>query len=130
MVRQYALLGTSVFLWWNPKVVPVPGGQTITVPDHDALAGRLDELLEEINSRLGGRVLRSLASEPVSFRSRHVTGGAQVADGRFVWRISVAPGVTSLVDPSSGSRLDLPPGALGAWIETSTPAPPAWVAAP
>lgn len=130
MVRQYALLGTSVFLWWNPKVVPVPGGKTIIVPDHDALAGRLDDLLKEVNSRLGGRVLRSLASEPVSFRSRHVIGGAQIGGGRYMWRISVAPGVTSLVDPSSGERIDLAPGALGAWFETATSIPPPWVPAP
>jgi hypothetical protein len=127
MVRHLSLLGTSVFLWWNPSTVPVPSGPPIAIPDIELLASRFDSLLREVNQRLRGTGTRCLSVDPVSFTAKHVVSGMQRRDGTFLWRLSVAPGVAALVDPSNGARLPMPAGELGIWLETSTEQPPRWV---
>jgi hypothetical protein len=124
MVRQYALLGTSVFLWWNPESVAVPGGPTITIERRDELPRQLDQLLSEINSRTGGSVARTLRTEPLSFRDEVFVGGAVLANGKRLWRVSVAPGIKGLTERATGRAVDLAPGELGAWVETTGDRPP------
>lgn len=124
MIRHYALLGTSVFLWWNPTSVPVPVGSPILIKDLGAQGERLDRVLEDINRNTGGRVARTAACPPISFSASVVVTGALGNDGKFVWRVSAPPGTTALRDQATDRIYPLQSGELGVWLHTSTSTPP------
>lgn len=117
MIRHYVLLGTSVFLWWNTTSLPGTDGSSLPAAGRDEMAREFDALMEEVNARTGGVVRKSITSEPISFESGVVASGAELADGRRMWRVTAKPGVRELRDTLSGQVVPLPDGARGFWVE-------------
>ena len=124
MIRHYALLGTSVFLWWNPESVPVPGGKVIQIPELASQPRRIDALMREVNARLGGPVAATVDASPIPFSSDLVLTGARTRAGKYVWRATVRPGIGMVRDADSGATIAVEEGTLGAWIETAVATPP------
>lgn len=124
MIRHYALLGTSVFLWWNPTSIPVPVGSPILIKDLGPQGERLDRILEDINRYTAGRVARTVDCSPISLSASLVVTGAVRSDGQFVWRVSAPPGTTALRDQANGRIYPLQNGELGAWLQTTTSTAP------
>ena len=117
MLRHYALLGTSVFLWWNTTALPRPDGTSGPITDRDALATEMDGTMTEINARTGGVVRSTIGSEPISFEATVVITGAVRADGRCIWRVSARPDVRALRNVVTGEVVTLPGDEIGFWVE-------------
>jgi hypothetical protein len=127
MLRHYALLGASVFLWWNTTALPGPGGTTVPITDRDALAAEMDALMAEINARTGGVVGSTVGSEPISFEATVIVTGAVRTDGKRIWRISARPDVRVLRNAATGEVVALAADDIGFWIERDDATVPLFV---
>jgi hypothetical protein len=127
MLRHYALLGTSVFLWWNTTALPGPGGTSVPITDRDALAMEMDGTMAEINARTRGVVRSTIGSEPISFEATVVITGAVRADGRCIWRVSARPDVRALRNAATGEVVTLPGDEIGFWFERDDATVPSFV---
>ena len=118
-IIHYALLGTEVFLWWNP----VSGGNT---PALDAVKG-MQELAEEmervmvlVNEQSGGVIERTIDASPLQFSAPFVMTGAECRNGSKLWRVTFRPDIRSYRRPDTGEVRTLPPDSVGDWIRTTT----------
>lgn len=128
MVRHYALLGTEVFLFWNPEAATVGAGAMWTSEERDRAARRLNAVLSEVNLHSKGVVQRPVTTEPIAFDTPIVTTGAQRSDGLWLWRTTVRDDVTELRDARTGVRVNIDAGCVGRWDVTETCDPPAYSA--
>ena len=121
MIRHLALAGSKTFLVWNSPSSPITTVYQAAAPalrlEH---ANRLNELLRELNTKLGGFVENPLATNRIAFNSNILVSGAQAASGRYVWRVSVKPGVTALSLRGTTTVLAIPAGEAGVWFESTT----------
>ncbi len=121
MIRHLALAGSKTFLVWNSPSSPITTVYQTAAPalriEH---ANRLNELLRELNTKLGGFVENPLAINRIAFNSNILVSGAQTSSGRFVWRVSVKPGVTALSLRGTTTVLAIPAGDAGVWFESTT----------
>ena len=121
MIRHLALAGSKTFLVWNSPSSPITTVYQTAAPalriEH---ANRLNELLRELNTKLGGFVENPLAINRIAFNSNILVSGAQTSSGRYVWRVSVKPGVTALSLRGTTTVLAIPAGDAGVWFESST----------
>jgi hypothetical protein len=83
-------------------------------------ANRLNELLRELNTKLGGFVENPLAINRIAFNSNILVSGAQTSSGSYLWRVSVKPGVTALALRGTTTVLAIPAGDAGVWFESTT----------
>jgi hypothetical protein len=112
-IRHLVVLGAPALLWWrNPTDHP------------EADAVRLDQLITDSNQACLGRVASPVTAEPISFLSDIVISGARRRDGRYVWRVSMSPRVSGLIDAATGADIAVPKGSLGVWIVTDSSSVP------
>lgn len=119
-VLHYALLGTEIFLWWNPLV----GGEQ-PLPADLKLAQFLEGIMVRLNEQTGGVVERTIEASPVRFDAPFVLTGARCRDGRTLWRVTFKPDVRSYRRIETGELRTLPSNAVGEWIQTADDRPPA-----
>ena len=121
MIRHLALAGSKTFLVWNSPSSPITTVYQTAAPalriEH---ANRLNELLRELNTKLGGFVENPLAMNRIAFNSNILVSGAQTSSGRYLWRVSVKPGVTALSLRGTTTVLAIPAGDAGVWFESTT----------
>ena len=121
MIRHLALAGSKTFLVWNSPSSPITTVYQTAAPalriEH---ANRLNELLRELNTKLGGFVENPLAMNRIAFNSNILVSGAQTSSGRYLWRVSVKPGVTALSLRGTTTVLAIPSGDAGVWFESTT----------
>jgi hypothetical protein len=121
MIRHLALAGSKTFLVWNSPSSPITTVYQTAAPalriEH---ANRLNELLRELNTKLGGFVENPLAINRIAFNSNILVSGAQTSSGRYLWRVSVKPGVTALSLRGTTTVLAIPAGDAGVWFESTT----------
>jgi hypothetical protein len=129
MVRHYALLGTSAFLWWNTTSLPGPGGTSVPATGRDEMAREFNVLVTDINARTRGVVGRTVTSEPIAFDAPIIVTGAIRIDGRRIWRVTARPGIRRLRDSQSGEVVELPEGQPGFWLESNDDREPRFVVA-
>lgn len=121
MIRHLALAGSKTFLVWNSPSSPITTVyQTVAPALRIEHANRLNELLRELNTKLGGFVENPLAINRIAFNSNILVSGAQTSSGRYLWRVSVKPGVTALSLRGTSTVLAIPAGEAGVWFESST----------
>jgi len=126
-IRHYALLGAEVFLYFNSTT-----GNLASQRIADTKA--VDVVLEEVNTILGGsKVAQTVTVDPISFTnasagfthpSRIITTGAKTVNDSYVWRTTVAPGIT-LIKNQAGVNIPLGNN-VGIWDITDTPTPPVY----
>jgi len=126
MVRHYALLGTEVFIYWNPEAVTLPEGNW-TEADRTACAFRLNGVLAEINSKTDGVLVATATTKAVGFDARVVTTGAQRRDGKWIWRTAAHPEVKRLRNSATGATVGFDASGVGRWDVTDTNTPPTYV---
>ena len=121
MIRHLALAGSKTFLVWNSPSSPITTVYQTAAPalriEH---ANRLNELLRELNTKLGGFVENPLAINRIAFNSNILVSGAQTSSGSYLWRVSVKPGVTALSLRGTTTVLAIPAGDAGVWFESTT----------
>ena len=121
MIRHLALAGSKTFLVWNSPSSPITTVYQTAAPalriEH---ANRLNELLRELNTKLGGFVENPLAMNRIAFNSNILVSGAQTSSGSYLWRVSVKPGVTALSLRGTTTVLAIPAGDAGVWFESTT----------
>ena len=121
MIRHLALAGSKTFLVWNSPSSPITTVYQTAAPalriEH---ANRLNELLKELNTKMGGFVENPLAMNRIAFNSNILVSGAQTSSGRYLWRVSVKPGVTALSLRGTTTVLAIPSGDAGVWFESTT----------
>lgn len=118
-IVHYALLGTEIFLWWNP----LAGGDQ-PLPADLELAQELERTMALLNRQCGGAVDRTIDASPIRFDSAFVLTGARCRDGRTLWRATFRPDVRSYRRTDTGERRTLPPNVVGEWIQTADDRPP------
>ena len=121
VIRHLALAGSKTFLVWNSPSSPITTVYQTAAPalriEH---ANRLNELLRELNTKLGGFVENPLAMNRIAFNSNILVSGAQTSSGSYLWRVSVKPGVTALSLRGTTTVLAIPAGDAGVWFESTT----------
>ncbi len=131
LVRHLALMGTEVFLYWNPETMPASSGGGLapwTAADHAACALRLNEVLREVNARTGGVVVSTQTRNAIRFDAALLTSGALRQDGRWVWRTTVRDDVVEVRAVRNGATIALEPNTRGRWDVTDSPVAPAYTA--
>jgi hypothetical protein len=124
MVRHFALLGTEVFLYWNPESNGVDSDINWTETERTAGATRLNGVLADLNSRLDGVVFAAATTEPLRLDSVVVTSGAQRRDGKWIWRTTVSPEVRRLRNLTTNAVVSLDATGVGRWDVTDTSTAP------
>jgi hypothetical protein len=123
-IVHYALLGTEVFLWWNP----VPGGNSPAMDEvkgMQELAEELERVMVLVNDQCGGVVERTIDVSPIRLDSPFVLTGAVCGNGTTLWRVTFRPDIRSYRRPDTGEVRTLPPDSVGDWIRTTTNQAPA-----
>ena len=112
-IRHLVLLGAPMLLWWrNPTDHP------------ETDANRLNQLISDANVICHGRVSEPTTLAPISFLSDYVISGARRRDGKWIWRLSISPRVTEVIDAGTRLRVLIPDGSLGTWIVTDSASVP------
>jgi hypothetical protein len=109
MVRHVCLYGTKAFGYWNFN--SATNGLTL----HAQL---LNNVISDVNTRLGGFTIETADSSPVSWQTDKFISGAPKPDGSYLWRVTVKPGLTLL---ANGITLSTNIGTVGTWLTTSGP---------
>ncbi len=109
MVRHVSLYGTKAFGYWNFT------SATIGLTQHAQL---LNNVITDVNDRLGGFTVETADSTAVSWQTDKYVSGAPKPDGSYLWRVTVKPGLTLVAD---GVTLSTDIGTVGTWIITSGP---------
>ncbi len=119
MVRHVALLRTETFMLWNPPEL-VGGVESTISRDRRHAEGRaLDLVLSDINRRLGDKLAEPLDSSRLAWDSRIIATGAKVGTNAYLWRVTAKPEVRSFQVGSGGPIVQIPVGAVGAWITSA-----------
>lgn len=131
MVRHVSLLGTKSFAYWNSQsfanhAVPAYSNN---IYNNNALAGDtgyirdhtdLNNVLADINSRIGGFTLTTADASRVSWLAKYVASGAPGPNGiTWWWRITTNPGNTTFVNGQTLSVFNN--NIVGTWVATSGP---------
>ncbi len=125
MVRHIALLRTETFMLWNPPEL-VNGVETTISRDRRHAEGRaLDAVLADINRRLNDKIAEPLDASRLAWDARIVATGAKVGTNAYLWRVTAKPEVRSFQVGSGGPIVQIPAGAVGAWITSARPELPA-----
>lgn len=127
MVRHYALLGTEVFLYWNPESTGLGPDARWTEADRANGAFRLNGVLAEINTKTDGVVVATTTTQPISFEARVVTTGAQRRDGKWIWRTTAKPDVARLRNTQTGAIVGFDSSGIGRWDVTDTNVAPSYM---
>lgn len=109
MIRHACLYGTKSFGYWNAISAP------IGITQHAKL---LNDVIVDVNSRLGGFTIGTADYSSVSWQTNLYTSGAPKIDGSYLWRVTVKPGLTLL---ANGITLSTNIGTVGTWITTPGP---------
>lgn len=115
VIRHVALTSTEVFLYWNQGESAYPGDNTQERLNDSC--SKLNDVLADINSVLGGFTTTSATTERLSYNAKYIISGAPRSAGGYIWRITPRPGV--ILQDSNGSVLVTEPGG-GIWIQTNT----------
>jgi hypothetical protein len=113
-IRHFALTGVEMFLLWN-------GSGDDTALKVQQSMERLEGIMIDLNSRLGGWTIDTLTPERIDYTASYIISGAPAADNTFLWRVTKNPtlaGSPSLRD-DNGSVVTLDSDG-GAWIVTAT----------
>jgi hypothetical protein len=113
-IRHFALTGVEMFLLWN-------GSGDDTALKVQQSMERLEGIMIDLNSRLGGWAIDTLTPERIDYTASYIISGAPAADNTFLWRVTKNPtlaGSPSLRD-NNGSVVTLDSDG-GAWIVTAT----------
>jgi len=127
MLRHYAVLGTEVFLYWNPEAAGLGPDARWTETDRTNGAVRLNGVLAEINSRTDGVVIATATVQPLALDARVVTSGAQRRDGKWIWRTTAKPDVARLRNTQTGAVVGFDASGVGRWDLTDTNVAPIYV---
>jgi hypothetical protein len=131
MIRHVSLLGTKSFAYWNaqsfannavPKITnnvytdTALAGDTGYVRDHTDL----NNVLGEINEKLGGFTLSTADASRISWLAPYVASGAPGPNGiTWWWRITTNPGNTTFVNGQTLSVFNN--NIVGIWVSTTGP---------
>ena len=106
MIRHCCLTGIEAFLILNNF-----GEST----DRTTAVNELNNLMIEVNNRLGGAISKTIDSSRIDFTKRVLISGAPTTNGTILWRVTPQTKDTTLVD-SSGVILQMLDG--GMWMTT------------
>ena len=81
---------------------------------------KLNNLLEDINKRIGGYTLHQTNIARIDYLANYVISGVPV-NNTYVWRVTPKPDVTLITSGGENLALDID---RGAWITTTTSNPP------
>ena len=112
-IRHFALTGVEMFLLWN-------GSGDDTALKVQQSMERLEGIMIDLNSRLGGWTIDTLTPERIDYTASYIISGAPAADNTFLWRVTKNPtlaGSSLRDDNESVVTLD---SDGGAWIVTTT----------
>ncbi len=112
MIRHLVLTGSKIFLVWNPP--------SKSDTQRIAHAQELDTILTEMNTKLGGFVSAPLSISRVPFDGNVIVSGARGIDGKYWWRVSVAPGIRSVTLRGTTTEILIPSDVVGVWYSSTT----------
>jgi hypothetical protein len=108
-IRHFCLTGVDMITYWNNRDnTEVRLQQSVT---------NLNNVLSDINTRLGGWTLQTLVTNRVDFKAKYIISGAVTADGNYLWRVTPKPGITLVDDNANVVTVDADGGA---WITSSS----------
>lgn len=106
MIRHCCLTGIEAFLILNNF-----GGST----DRTTAVNELNNLMIEVNSRLGGAISKTIDSSRIDFTKRVLISGAPTTNGTILWRVTPQEENTNLVDSNNAPYTMLDGGM---WMNT------------
>jgi hypothetical protein len=126
LVRHASFMNLEMFNWWNTSE---PDQNT-----RNANFERMNEVLADINQRIGGFRIHSLNTDRVNFLTRYIVSGCPTKPGSehlYVWRFTPINSENNWTysdasDPNS-KNVVFDDGGRGAWIYTNAPTPPVFV---
>ena len=94
-IFHQALGGASLILYWNPQRTDLD--PEVEIETRIKNAEKLEDVLAELDSRTqGASPLIPLEAARLDWTKDFIIGGADLPNGRRLWRISVAPEVRSI----------------------------------
>ena len=77
-----------------------------------------------MNSKFGGFISTPLSISRIRFDGNVIVSGAQGLDGKYWWRLSVAPGIRSVTLRGTTTEIIIPSDVVGVWYSSTTAAVP------
>ena len=111
-IRHFVMTGSDMIHYWNH------GDDTPYKLVKNC--SKLNNLLEDINKRIGGYTLHQTNIARIDYLANYVISGVPV-NNTYVWRVTPKPDVTLITSGGENLALDID---RGAWITTTTSNPP------
>ena len=116
LIYQLALRGVDQFLYWNPGPF---GGHRGTSPRDNQV---LDHCLAVLNAKFGPKPGRMLHTGPIRWTSKILVAARMTSSRTVLYRVTVAPGITEIVEEPTGRRVSTR-GRAGFWVSAAAGRP-------